>query len=113
MTLVLALCLSSATAAPTVLAQSAGDDQYSDPFETSGGSQTSTSTAAPAPSPAPATPAAPAVPQTPAQQPAAPTSPSVSELPRTGVDLRPIAVGGLLLIAAGLMLVRWSRAAGL
>jgi LPXTG-motif cell wall-anchored protein len=88
----------------------AGDDQYQDPF--SGESQ-------PAPKPKPKkaqpTPAQP-VPhqQVPSQQQAGaqPTAPSQQptaasgELPRTGLDLAPLVLIGIALVAAGLVLRR-------
>jgi hypothetical protein len=89
------------------LAQSAGDEQYQDPFggsdqEQSGGSDTPDSSgeaaqATPTPEPAPATAPAPS---------AAPveTSPAAQQLPRTGGDPELPAVAGALLVAGGVAL---------
>jgi LPXTG-motif cell wall-anchored protein len=85
-------------------AQSAGDEQYQDPF----GKQQAQSTPAPAaPAQAPAT--TPAAPGTPA--PAAPNQPAPSavqaapaQLPRTGGDARLPALLGLVLLSAGVAL---------
>lgn len=106
--MVVALCLMPAASVPLALAQSAGDDQYSDPFENTGAGKTSTGTSTKSGSSGTSgsqtvTPTTP----TPA---AAPLSPAVRELPRTGLDLRPLVLAGLALLAAGLLLVRWSGA---
>jgi LPXTG-motif cell wall-anchored protein len=82
-------------------AQSAGDEQYEDPF----GNQQAQSTPAPAaPAQAPAT--TPAAPGTPA--PAAPAPSAVqaapAQLPRTGGDARLPALLGLVLLSAGVAL---------
>jgi LPXTG-motif cell wall-anchored protein len=85
-------------------AQSAGDEQYEDPF----GNQQAQATPAPAaPAQAPAT--TPPAPGTPA--PAAPTRPAPTgaqaapvQLPRTGGDTRLPAVLGLVLLSAGVAL---------
>ncbi len=82
-------------------AQGAGDDQYSDPFA---GDATPTATprpaatAAPAPAQSAATPAP--APATRAQ--ATPTP--AGQLPYTGVDAWPLALGGALLLGAGVTL---------
>lgn len=105
-TTLVALCLTVVAPVPAALSQSAGDEQYSDPFENTGGGKTSgggskgtTGTQAPAP-------AAPA-----SSAPAAPTAPSVTALPRTGLDLRPLIAAGLGLLTAGFLLLRWSSTA--
>jgi LPXTG-motif cell wall-anchored protein len=114
----LALALTPATA----LAQNgAGDEQYTDPF--ANGSQ---QPAKPKPKPQPqqtttqqqttaqqqsTTPQTTAQPQTTTQQ-AAPSTQSSSgpkELPRTGFDLIPLALLGVALVAAGLLLRRRPR----
>jgi LPXTG-motif cell wall-anchored protein len=76
-------------------AQSAGDEQYDDPFA---GQQEQGSSAQPAPTatPAPA-PAAPAAAQT---APAAPTA-SAAQLPRTGAETLLTALAGVGLVMAG------------
>ena len=89
-------------------AQSAGDEQYSDPFA---GKDQSPAQATPAPAAPPA--AAPAQPAQPAQAattpaPAAPAQAAPSgaqaELPRTGADAWLAALFGLALLSAGLAL---------
>jgi LPXTG-motif cell wall-anchored protein len=84
-------------------AQSAGDEQYSDPF---GGKDQTQAQATPAPV-APTTPAPAAqpaqAPTTPA--PAAPAQPGAqAQLPRTGADARLPALLGLALLSAGVAL---------
>jgi hypothetical protein len=82
-------------------AQSAGDEQYSDPF--AGQSPSST----PAPTPAPATGAQPAQ-ATPAPAVAAPAASNVpaqaAQLPRTGWDAGVPGALGLVLMSAGVAL---------
>ena len=82
-------------------AQSAGDEQYSDPF--AGQSPSST----PAPTPAPATGAQPAQ-ATPAPAAAAPAASSAAaqaaQLPRTGWDAGVPGALGLVLMSAGVAL---------
>jgi len=84
--------------APAAWAQSAGDEQYDDPFagqEDQGSSAQPAPTATPAPAPA----AAPAAQQAaPAQ--AAPTA-SAAQLPRTGADALLTALAGVGLVMAG------------
>src|SRR5690349_11205285 len=83
-------------------AQGAGDDQYSDPC---GADATPTATPKPAgtanPVPAPAQAAATPAPATGAQ---ATATPSPNTLPYTGVDAWPLALGGALLLGAGVTL---------
>lgn len=91
------------------LADSAGDNQYQDPFsnvpthpkQKKSGSGTTT-TPAPAPAPAPAATTTPSSSGT--------TAPAANDpagtLPRTGFPLVPVAVLGALLVAAGLGLRR-------
>jgi LPXTG-motif cell wall-anchored protein len=90
----------------TALAQGAGDDQYSDPFGSDQEQATPTATPrAPAPAatvaPAQATPA-PSQPS--ASGPAATPAPRGPQLPYTGADDWLTAVGGALLLGAGLTL---------
>src|SRR5215211_8220414 len=93
-------------------AQSAGDEQYEDPFANQQPQAQATpapaadpaeETATPAPgaqaTPAPATPAPAA-----AAQPAAGAAPAQAELPRTGGDARLTALLGLGLLSAGVAL---------
>jgi hypothetical protein len=81
-------------------AQGAGDDQYSDPF---GADATPTATPKPAATatPAPAQPAATPAPATGAK---ATATPAPNTLPYTGVDAWPLALGGALLLGAGVTL---------
>jgi hypothetical protein len=105
---VLAAVVALAAAPASALAQSAGDDQYEDPFagenqsqpESSGGGQDP----APTPTPAPAEPA-------PAPAPAAESAPEPAaeaaqqpELPRTGLDAAPILAIGAVLLGSGVAL---------
>jgi len=91
-------------AAPApALAQSAGDDQYEDPF--AGQNEQP----APTPTPAPATPAPTAEPgQAPPAEPAPAPAPASSgqpeELPRTGLDAGAVVALGVLLLASGAVL---------
>jgi hypothetical protein len=100
-----ALIAAAALAAPSsALAQSAGDEQYQDPFGGDGQSQSQTPSASggtaqatPTPAPAPAPAAAPtAVPVE--------TSPAAQQLPRTGGDPELPAIAGALLLAGGVAL---------
>jgi LPXTG-motif cell wall-anchored protein len=124
-----ALLAALVLAAPaSAFAQSAGDDQYQDPFGSGGDQQHSQggggggttgssgeSAPAPVPTAAPA-PAAPA-PATAAPAPAAVTastttaSAAAPQLPRTGEDAGLLALGGAILLAGGVALrVRVRRA---
>jgi hypothetical protein len=96
----LAVALISLALPAGAYAQGAGDDQYSDPF---GADATPTATPKPAATatPAPAQPAATPAPATGAK--ATPT-PAASTLPYTGVDAWPLALGGVLLLGAGVTL---------
>ena len=96
----LAVALVSLALPAGASAQGAGDDQYSDPF---GADATPTATPKPAATspPAPAQPAATAAPATGAK--ATPT-PSAKMLPYTGIDAWPLALGGVLLLGAGVTL---------
>jgi pyruvate dehydrogenase E2 component (dihydrolipoamide acetyltransferase) len=86
-------------------AQSAGDEQYEDPFAPEpgqtgdGGEQEEESGGQPAPAPEPAPAPAPA-PAAPAPEPAAATT-AQAELPRTGGDAGALALAGTLLLAGG------------
>ncbi|HEX4690534.1 MAG TPA: LPXTG cell wall anchor domain-containing protein [Solirubrobacteraceae bacterium] len=108
-----------AFAAPA-LAQSPGDDQYSDPFGSGqsgggGGSSNATPTPTPAASSAPSTPAAPSSSTTPSAasaaatpvpvaSSAAPVTTSSGQLPYTGADAGLLALAGALCIAGGVAL---------
>jgi hypothetical protein len=98
----LAVALVSLALPAGAFAQGAGDDQYSDPF---GADATPTATPKPAATatPAPAQPAATPAPATGAKATATP-SPSGNTLPYTGVDAWPLALGGVLLLGAGVTL---------
>jgi hypothetical protein len=86
--------------------QSAGDDQYEDPFAgedqgqpQSGGGQE------PAPAPAPAAPApAPAAESSTPSAPAAEPASQQQQLPRTGLDAAPILAIGVVLLGSGVAL---------
>lgn len=81
------------------LAQSAGDEQYQDPFQ---GQGQATPTATPAPAQPAQTPAAPAATAAPAAPPAAAAAPvQAAQLPRTGWDAALPGVCGLILLSAG------------
>jgi len=97
-------------------AQSAGDEQYEDPFS----DEPAPTQPAPAPM-APPAPAAPApstssqaepAPSEAAPAPAAPSASEQGELPRTGADPLLAALGGGLLLVAGARLRVRSRADG-
>jgi LPXTG-motif cell wall-anchored protein len=95
------------TAAPGVaLAQNgAGDEQYEDPFQSTPAPKATTK-----PKPTPVQPVPHQQVQTPEQQPE-PTATATQtgageELPRTGLDLAPLALAGIALVAAGLVLRR-------
>jgi LPXTG-motif cell wall-anchored protein len=79
-------------------AQSAGDEQYDDPFagQDQGSQPAPTATPAPAPAAAQATPA----PATPAAAPAAAAAPA-GQLPRTGAETLLTALAGVGLVMAG------------
>ena len=81
-------------------AQGAGDDQYSDPF---GADATPTATPKPAATATPA-PAQPAATPAPAAGAKATATPTPNTLPYTGVDAWPLALGGALLLGAGVTL---------
>jgi hypothetical protein len=106
------LALTPAAAA----AQSAGDEQYEDPFADQQPQAQATPEAAPAPAAepaqAPATPA-PAAPTQPSPAPAAaePVQAGQAELPRTGGDPRVPALVGLVLLSAGVALRAHARRA--
>jgi LPXTG-motif cell wall-anchored protein len=106
-----ALALSPATA----LAQNgAGDEQYSDPFS----GQSTPSKPKTQSSPAQAQPAphqqVPSTPQaaTPSAAAAAPTTAAGAQLPRTGYDVLPLALLGVVLLGAGVVLLRRRGADG-
>ena len=94
-------------AAPSAIAQSAGDDQYEDPFagQDPEPDQTQEEPETPAPAPDESTPATPAptesTPPAPAAEPASSQQP---ELPRTGLDAAPILAIGAVLLGGGIAL---------
>jgi hypothetical protein len=103
----LALAGTPALGTSLALGQSAGDDQYEDPF--AGGEQEQTqepdptATPEPAPSepaPAPSSESAPAPAPASAEEPGAPSA----ELPRTGLDAGPILALGAVMLAGGVAL---------
>ena len=98
-------------AAPAAVAQSAGDDQYEDPFggQDPGGGEdepqptpepTAPEPTAPAPAPEPTDPPA-AEPIAPAAEPGSAQQP---ELPRTGLDAAPMLAIGAVLLGGGIAL---------
>jgi LPXTG-motif cell wall-anchored protein len=88
-------------------AQSAGDEQYEDPFAPEQSQEQPQATPEPAPAPEAAPPSAPA-PAAPAPEPAAEAAaaqPAAAEqLPYTGADAGVLALGGALLLAGGIAL---------
>jgi LPXTG-motif cell wall-anchored protein len=101
-----ALAAAGLLAAPaSALGQSAGDEQYQDPFGgEEQGSAGDEGTAAPEPAPeaAPTAPAADAAPSATEGDPSAPAT--QAELPRTGADTGLILLGGTILLAGGVAL---------
>ncbi len=100
--LALFLALSMLALPSAAAAQSAGDEQYADPFgqtEQPNGSQDQPAPE-PQPAPTPATPAAPAEQAVASQQAQAPT------LPATGMPAHLLASTGALLLASGALLRR-------
>jgi hypothetical protein len=95
-----------ALAAPAaVLADSAGDNQYQDPFANTAPQNTTPQTA---PAPAPTSPAqpAPAQPTSSSGGPATDPAAASGQLPRTGLDLRLVGGAGIVLLGGGLLLRR-------
>jgi LPXTG-motif cell wall-anchored protein len=91
-------------AAPApALAQSAGDEQYEDPFA---GEDQSQSQPEPTATPAPEEPVAPAepAPEPAAEQSTPAATQQQSELPRTGLGVAPILAAGALLLGGGIAL---------
>jgi LPXTG-motif cell wall-anchored protein len=91
-----------ALAAPAVWAQSAGDEQYQDPFSgQDGGSSSGGGSSTPAPQPAP--PASTTAPAAPAAAAPAATSAAAQQpqLPRTGAETLLTALAGVGLVMAG------------
>src|SRR3954453_8490903 len=86
-------------------AQSAGDNQYADPFANEQQPNATPAPAPPAPAPAasapPAAAAAPATPAAPAAAAATAATAQGAQLPRTGWDAAVPGAGGLILLAAG------------
>jgi hypothetical protein len=96
----LAACLVALAVPGAALAQTPGDDQYTDPF---GGSQDEGSEAAPDDEAQPQPTATPA-PAAPAPELAPEASPAVQQLPRTGGDATVPLVSGTILLAGGVAL---------
>jgi LPXTG-motif cell wall-anchored protein len=107
----LALTIALAAGPATAFAQSgAGDEQYSDPFAAPSAPAKPKPQAAPtqaAPAPAQAAPATTqsSAPST-ATVPAPAATATAAQLPRTGFDVLPLALVGVALIGAGLVLLR-------
>ena len=101
-----ALAVAGLLAAPAAaVGQSAGDDQYQDPFagEDQSQSQPDPEPAEPQPEPAPADPAAPAA-EAPAAAPAQAPAGQPAQLPYTGFDAGLIVLAGAVLLAGGVAL---------
>jgi hypothetical protein len=103
----LAACLVALAVPSAALAQTPGDEQYTDPFggsqdEGSGG-QPDAGEEAPPPSATPA-PAAPETSAPPAAEPEAASSQAAEELPYSGGDAGLLAVGGVTLVVGGVVL---------
>jgi LPXTG-motif cell wall-anchored protein len=110
-----ALVAAGLLAAPaTALGQSAGDEQYEDPFagenqpeqpspdtpvDDGGGAQPAPAPAEPAPAPAPATAG-----QEPAATESGPATASQEQLPNTGADAEAVLLVGTILLAGGVAL---------
>jgi hypothetical protein len=86
-----------------VVAQSAGDEQYSDPFAGQGQGQNegSQQNQQPAPAPTPAPAPAPTTTAPAESTPVEPIATVADTLPRTGAETGWVAAGALLLLAAG------------
>jgi len=97
----LAVALISLALPAGAYAQGAGDDQYSDPF---GADATPTATPKPAATPAPAPAQTAATPAPTGGTAKATPTPPANTLPYTGVDAWPLALGGVLLLGAGVTL---------
>jgi LPXTG-motif cell wall-anchored protein len=101
----LAAALAVAAAPGVALAQNgAGDEQYEDPFQATPAPKATTT-----PKPTPVQPVPHQQVQTPQPQPSATatqTGGGGGQLPRTGLDLAPLALAGIVLVAAGLVLRR-------
>jgi 2-oxoglutarate dehydrogenase E2 component (dihydrolipoamide succinyltransferase) len=94
----------------TALAQTPGDDQYTDPFGSGQDQSSAQATPTPTPTPAPAAPA----PATAAPAPTATAAPAVAasqQLPRTGGDPITPAVAGFWLLLGGVALRARTRSA--
>jgi len=106
----LLLCIAAllcALAAPSAaLAQGAGDEQYEDPFGDEQAQSEPTPTATATPAPAQSAPSAPAPAPAPSAAPAPTQAAPAPQLPRTGADAGALALAGLVLLAAGLVLRR-------
>jgi pyruvate/2-oxoglutarate dehydrogenase complex dihydrolipoamide acyltransferase (E2) component len=114
-TALLALAPAGAVLPAPASAQSAGDDQYQDPFAGddqgqsqggSGGGGGGSEPAPAAPAPAPAAPAPAATPAPAAASGVAPAAaaPAPAQLPYTGLDAGPILLVGAVLLASGVAL---------
>jgi hypothetical protein len=87
------------------LAQTPGDDQYTDPFGGDSQEQAPTPTPTPTPTPLPDTSApAPAPTATPVPATVSQTTNTSAQLPRTGGDPLPFAVAGFWLVLGGVAL---------
>jgi LPXTG-motif cell wall-anchored protein len=104
--LIIAALLCALSVPSAALAQGAGDEQYQDPFGEEQSQSEPTPTATPTPAqPAPAQPPAQPAP-TPAPAPAPAQASQTEQLPRTGADAGWLALAGIVLLAAGIVLRR-------
>jgi hypothetical protein len=104
--LILAVALLAAPA--SALAQSAGDEQYVDPFQDEGGGQAEQPEQQPQPEPVPEQPSEP-VPSVEGDAPAAGAAQeSAPTLPRTGAPVLLLAAAGYALLLAGIAIRRQS-----
>jgi hypothetical protein len=103
--LVMLIAVLALAAPAAVLADSAGDNQYQDPFANTAPQNTTPQTA---PAPAPTSPAqpAPAQPTSSSGGPATDPAAASGQLPRTGLDLRLVGGAGIVLLGGGLLLRR-------
>jgi hypothetical protein len=103
--LVMLIAVLALAAPAAVLADSAGDNQYQDPFANTAPQNTTPQTA---PAPAPTSPAqpAPAQPTSSSGGPATDPAAISGQLPRTGLDLRLVGGAGIVLLGGGLLLRR-------
>jgi hypothetical protein len=108
--LVMLIAVLALAAPAAVLADSAGDNQYQDPFANTAPQNTTPQNTTPqtAPAPSPTSPAQPAPAQPTSSSGGPGTDPAAAsgQLPRTGLDLRLVGGAGIVLLGGGLLLRR-------